>query len=207
MAIIQRTRVIWEGFPGAPGYTNLFSEVNSVEDHDPSVHAEEVRDYFQAIGNLFPLAISMYVSAELPYIDDVTGEMVGLGLLDSDLEIPLPGVAGRQQQYSAPSGAVVHWNTAAVREGRRVRGSTFLVPLSQVAYQNDGTLTPSTLTTLRAASTFYVETTDSVPVVWSRPREAITSGPNQRPARDGAAYEITAAEVPDMSAVLRSRRD
>ena len=204
---MQRTRVIWEGFPGAPGYTNLWARVTSVEDHDPEVHAEEVSNYFEAIGSLFPLAVSLRISAEMPYIDDVDGEMVGLGLLDEDLTIPLPGTTGRQQEYSAPSGAVVHWNTLAVREGRRVRGSTFLVPLSRQAYEDDGTLTSQTLTMLRAASTFYVETTDSVPVVWSRPREAITSGPNQRPARPGASYEITAAEVPDMAAVLRSRRD
>jgi hypothetical protein len=102
--------------------------------------------------------------------------------------------------YSAASGGVVTWRTAGVRNGRRVRGRTFLVPLASAAYQSDGTIASAVLTSLNTNfATFLSDTNSAVLGVYARP--------TFKGATDGAWFTVTGFNVPDKVAVLRSRRD
>jgi hypothetical protein len=105
---------------------------------------------------------------------------------------------GGSGAYSAPSGAVLHWLTGTVRNGRRLRGRTFIVPLANSNYEANGTLAAGTITAIQNAGLALMDEATTRLVVYGRP------APN---AADGVAALVTGARVPDMAAVLRSRRD
>lgn len=191
---IYRITVRWSGFTGAPGYTNLhFGDLASGDGARDGW--ERSVAFFNEFNDLLPNDVSWLVEGEAAVLDEQTGQIVDYQTVS---ERPTPGSGGSPGGYSAASGAVITWNTAGVRNGRRVRGRTFLVPLGGGAYENDGTLSPSTISTLNsAAQELTGENFDSSFGVFSRPSNG----------GDGGFYEVTGFRVPDMSAVLRSRRD
>lgn len=191
---IHRITTVWTGFQGAPGYSNFFFTGDG-----SGGQAEESRNrvlaFWNAMNDLLPADVSILTEGEAAVIDEQTGQIDGYEMVVQD-----PGAGSGQDQlgYSAASGAVVTWTTAGVVNGRRVRGRTFLVPLGGGAYQNDGSLTGSAVSMLNdAAGEMVGDGFDSGFGIWSRPG---TSGA-------GSFWEVTGFRVPDMSAVLRSRRD
>lgn len=191
---IHRVTVNWTGFTGAPGYSNFFftgpgTGGAAVESRD------RVRGFFNAVRAILPTQVQFLVEGEVAVIDQATGEITGYVMAEPE---PVTGQGQMTGGYSAASGAVVTWNTAGVRNSRRVRGRTFVVPISGLAYQNDGTLLGTTITTLNTAATELVGTGfNSGFGVWARPVGG--SG--------GGFYEVNGFRVPDKAAVLRSRRD
>lgn len=191
---IYRVTVQWMGFQGAPGYSN-FHFTESVS--DPGVRAgwDRVRAFFNAVNGILPGEVEYRLDGEVAIIDETTGMITDYEVAEAS---PGTGHGGDISGYSAASGAVVTWNTAGVRNGRRVRGRTFLVPLGGMSYQSDGTLTSSAISTISdAAQEMVGEGFDSGFGIFSRP----TNG------SAGGFYEVNGFRVPDMSAVLRSRRD
>ena len=191
---IHRITTVWTGFQGAPGYSNFFFTGDG-----SGGQAEESRNrvlaFWNAMNDLLPSDVSILTEGEAAVVDEQTGQITGYELVAQD-----PGAGSGQSQlgYSAASGAVVTWTTAGVVNGRRVRGRTFLVPLGGGAYQSDGSLTGDTISTLNeAAGEMVGDAFDSGFGIWSRPG---TSGA-------GSFWEVTGFRVPDMAAVLRSRRD
>lgn len=95
----------------------------------------------------------------------------------------------------APAMACVTWRTSlASRSGR---GRTFLGPLSDGAYQADGTLNPDALEDIRAGAALVVDANNGALnpgalAIWSE--------------ADSVARDIVSATVNDVVAVLRSRR-
>lgn len=191
---IDRVTARWQGFPGAPGYSNFyFTPLPS----DTSVleARQKVRAFFDAFKAFLPNTVEIVVQNEVATIDQVTGSITGFRPPTD----PVPSVVGTSSTpYSGPSGAVVNWQTAGVRAGRRVRGRTFLVPLANAAYDTSGTLSSGALTAIRNGVTALTGTGfDSGLGVWARPGNGA----------GGGFYEVTGGQVPDLAAVLRSRRD
>lgn len=191
---IHRVSVLWTGFHGAPGYSNFFFSGDG-----SGGNAEEARDrvvaFFNGMNQLLPSDVNYNVEGEVAVLDEQTGAVTDYILVELD---PDGGFGTSSGGYSAASGAVVTWNTNGVRNGRRVRGRTFIVPLGGNTYEDNGTLLASTILDIQAAAQELVGVNfDSRFGVWSRPG---TSG-------GGAFYEVTGFRVPDMSAILRSRRD
>lgn len=191
---IHRVTTVWSGFPGAPGYSNFFF----TGDGSGGAAAESrsrVVGFFSEINDLLPSDVQFLVEGEVAVLDELTGSITGYIMAEPGA---VPGSGGLAGGYSAASGAVVTWNTAGVVNGRRVRGRTFVVPLGGAAYQSDGSLSASAIGTLQAGAEELVGTGfDSGFGVWSRPG---TSG-------GGSFWEVNGYRVPDMAAVLRSRRD
>lgn len=191
---IYRVTVQWTGFQGAPGYSN-FHFTEQVSDPGPRDGYDRVWDFLNEINSLFPTDVHYLAEGEVAILDETTGMITDYQTV---AENPTPGNGGATGGYSAASGAVVTWNTAGVRNGRRVRGRTFLVPLGGNAYQSDGTLTPDTISTINDGASLLVgEGFDSGFAIFSRPSNG----------QDGGVYPVTGFRVPDMAAVLRSRRD
>lgn len=201
---ILRVTVRWSGFAGAPGYSAfhfssdagfwdgglLGDEAQAAAD----TAADRVANAFDTVGSHIPSEVSLAVESEVEIIDAETGEI--LGMVDVDAEVPSQprGEGG----YSAVSGAVVNWRTNQYRAGRRIRGRTFIVPLAGGAYQSDGTLTSAPLNTLRTFASEMVGSAGGPEFgVWSRPRAGA----------GGVFAPVVSGNVPDMAAVLRSRRD
>lgn len=191
---IARVTATWSGFVGAPGYTNIFFDAFSPGDF---VDAEvaRVRGFFSSIRNRLPSPVTITVGQEVAILDEVSGEL--LGYSDAE-EAPSPVNGAVSSSYAAPVGAVVSWNTDTVNRGRRVRGRTFVVPLADAVYANDGSLTSAALSDIQDAAEFLLGDGEGPNlVVWSRPRDGA----------GGVAAPVTSYRVPDLAAVLRSRRD
>lgn len=195
---IYRVTARWTGFTGAPGYSAFhfasgFLDGGLLGD-EAELLANRVADAFEALAPSLPSNVRINIDPEVPIIDSDTGMIQSFNTIEPPSQISGDGTGG----YAGPTGAVVTWRTDDVRGGRRIRGRTFLVPLTSQRYENDGTLTISALNDLRAfADAMIGNALEGDFGVWSRPVGG--SG--------GVFASVTNATIPDMAAVLRTRRD
>lgn len=195
-----KVKVRWSGFIGSPGWSNFYfaGPDNSFETpEDAPIVADKVATFLNNIKLRFPGAVTWQIQSDVEAITPDTGTLNNV--FSAGARPAIVGGAGAAS-YSGASGAVITWRTAGVRNGRRVRGRTFLVPLATSGYADDGTLGPTTLQELQDSATqLATQTAGGVNLgVWSRP--------SAQGAEDGDFFPITAASVPDLAAVLRSRR-
>jgi hypothetical protein len=209
MAILKITAA-WSGFTGAPGYSNFYFKDFSVEGGNPveadaDAAGDRVETFFGAVAGLLPAAVKVTVSTEAAVIDEANGDI--LNFFSTGTRAAVSGTAAANG-YSAASGVVVTWRTGGVVAGRRVRGRTFLVPTATVAYDLDGTLQNSSITTLQNAANALISDTGTPDLgVWARPMAAHTNAKGELiPERDGSWHNVLTASIPDRVAVLRSRR-
>lgn len=201
---ILRIVAIWSGFFGAPGYSNFhfttdagFWDGGIIGDEAQIAAdsaAERIGSALTQLSTVLPSGVTIQTESEADVLNSDTGELIG------NIEVPgyMATGSGSGGGYSAASGGVINWRTNDYRFGRRIRGRTFIVPLSGSAYEDDGTLTSSALSTLRGfGSDIIAGGGDPEFGVWSRPRDG--SG--------GVFATAVSSQVPDMAAVLRSRRD
>lgn len=204
MASILRIKARWSGFNGAPGYTVMhFRDFGTGDGPGAALDrnaalaaANRVQAFFQAIANNLPQAVRINIEPEADLLEDSTGT-----LLNSFDVSGGSAVQGTEAfSYSAAVGAVINWRTSGVREGRRVRGRSFVVPLSSSAFAQDGSLNNVARSDIQDAADALVASSGTPDLgVYARP-----TGPG---ASDGAWFVATSASVPTMGAVLRSRRD
>lgn len=195
-----RVKINWTGFVGGPGYTNLY-----FDDPGESFPTQAEFDGVVAIVDTWldnwqasiPQAVNFLVDPTVELVHASSGEMYGFGSTSPDTARTGADVG----KYSAAAGAVCNWYTNGIRNGRRIRGRTFMVPLGSGAMDTSGTIDNTRLTTLRAATATFIDAaSNSYELgVWSRP-----SAPG---VEDGEWHPVTAFTIPDMTAVLTSRRD
>jgi len=149
------------------------------------------------IRNLIPGTISLQVMSDIEVIDTPTGNL--LSAFSTSADTIVGGSLPSSEKWAAPVGAVITWTTGVVRNSRRVRGRTFLVPISSSLFDVDGTLNPTNKSQIETVATGLRAATPDVPlVVYSRP-----SAPG---ATDGAMAEVSGHKIPDAAAILTSRR-
>jgi len=127
-------------------------------------------------------------------IDSASGHLVGAWSGGPGISLT---AASTDATWVSGVGARIVWNTGAVVNGRRVRGSTFMVPLKGLAYDSDGTIGSTFVSSLQAAATALVTAVPSL-TVWSRPPAGAPTG--------GGASPVTSAQMVDAVSWLRSRR-
>lgn len=203
MALL-RVKMRWTGFSGGPGYSIFhFNDFGSEEDGwnpalvDATNVAAKIDTFAQGILGVLPAGVTLQVMGDVEEINTATGELVDIHSVTAPPSRTPSHSAG---PYSAPVGAVITWRSARVHRGRRIRGRTFLVPLIGATFENDGTLTTTAIGTITTAAQALHGTVGSTGdlCIYARP-----SAPG---ASDGAAGIVTGFSVPDMGAVLRSRR-
>jgi len=204
MPQLYRVRTRWTGFSGAPGYTILhFRDFNSPDpgNGDGSVEGataavNRVQTFFGSIAQTLPNTVTVDVEREVDVIDDSDGSLVeSYGATEGG---PVQGTGGAT--YAAPVGAVVNWRTGAVRNGRRLRGRTFLVPLAGSNFNASGVLIPAVQTILQNAANALASTGGT-------PDLFVFGRPSSQAASDGISSVVTSATVPSLAAILSSRRD
>ncbi|HEV2818865.1 MAG TPA: hypothetical protein VGW40_16780 [Allosphingosinicella sp.] len=199
MVQLARIKVNWTGFIGAPGYSNLYWRDPGSGDMSQSVvnsAVTAVDTWLNAFQSSIPTAVNYVIDPAVDVIDDTTGNLVNL-FTASPAAARLGTGAGA---YSAASGAVVNWKTTGIRNGRKIRGRTFMVPYAGTALDVTGSLDNTKLTAVRTATQNMISAFGtSALVVWCRP-----TGPDES---DGVAATVTGFTIPDMAAILRSRRD
>lgn len=184
----------WSNFQGAPGYSTFYFAGGGGLITDSQQVTTRVVDAFAAIQNVLPLGVGVEVQDEVELVDSDTGMLTGYETVDGGDRMIGTGTG----TWSAASGAVVNWGTNDVRFGRRIRGRTFIVPIAGASYDSGGTLASGAITKLQAFGDALTGVDfDSEFGVWSRPRSGT----------GGVFASVTSYRIPDMAAVLRSRRD
>lgn len=197
---LLRGKIRWT-IPGAgTAWSVLHFDTNSGStpiqaDADEAI--AKMQTFATAVKAYLPNVVTLQVQNEVEEIVASSGDM--LGIYTGAAQSAQTGTAAAGAGWAAAAGAVITWSTAGVRNSRRVRGRTFLVPLSNEVWDVDGTLksVPSTGLT-NAATALRTAGTNVTLCVYARP-----TGPG---ATDGTTFDVTGSRVPDMSAILRSRR-
>jgi len=184
---IGRLRLAWTGFTGAPGVSTFYAM-------SPYNARAAVWTFADAIKSLLPPDVTLNVEESGDILDPVTG------IPSSTWSNPtsMAGVVGTASAapYAAPAGACINWLTGTVVGRHRLRGKTYIVPLAQSAYENDGTLSSTAFSLLTSAANALAADASET-VIWHRP----TGGSG------GVIGSVLGAVVTDKAAVLRSRRD
>lgn len=199
MAHLAKLTVLWTGFIGAPGFTNLYFRNATPGTIDQAVVNDaviKVDNFLTALQSRLPASVTVQTDATVEIIDDVNGQLQGFMQ-----GVPAAAKVGTGTgNYSAASGAVANWYTGTVRNGRRIRGRSFLVPLAGSALAVDGTIDNTQIVALRTAATaLHGATGASRFVVWGRPNNVALD--------NGVSAEVITSTVPDKAAILTSRRD
>jgi hypothetical protein len=185
MTEIYRLRSTWTGFVGSPGVSTMFFL-------DVATAVASVHTFWTVVAAKLPSDVHIQVENTGDILEDTTGELTGAWSAASVASIG----GAMSDPYSAPSGAVVDWLTETITAGHRLRGRTFVVPLGGPTYQADGSLAAATITLIQGAADDLIASQSASFVIWHRGTGS-----------DGSNGLVTAARVPDLAAVLRSRRD
>lgn len=196
MTVLFHVQAKWGGFPGAPGYTNLYYETTDPLSAGAQTAVDNVRTFFNAIKDFIPGSCNVLVQPLVETIDDSNGELQDSITVGTP---PLIVTGGSGATYAGPAGACITWKTAGIVSGRHVRGRTFIVPMSANQYQADGTIVDAALAILVTAATNLRTASGPVLQVWHRPTSST--------ATDGEAFPVTASSITDKAAYLSSRRD
>lgn len=191
MPDIERIEVTWTGNVTGDGISVFYAPAGT------TTAPAAIKAFFTTLAGWMPTGMAWDIPVTGDTIDDGTGELTGVwahaggGTVSSS-----GGTAARAQGV----GMRIKWFTGGIVHGRRVQGSTFIVPLMTTAYETDGTLTSAVTGNAVSALNTLISATDTV--IWSRP----FSGSTGNPARAGSSHTVIAGTVPDKVSWLRSRR-
>lgn len=191
MTTIARMRFGFSGPPVVgPGVATFYSSNLA-----PGAFATAVGSFFAACSGLFPTGLQITEPAGGELIEDSDGSLQGVWSRTPAAPITGGGGAGA---FAAGVGLRVVWLTNGVRNNRRVRGSTFMVPCMASTYQSDGSIADSNIALVRTAALVLTAADSGSMRIWSRPSSAGAS--------DGSSSAVYSAQVPDKVTWLRSRR-
>jgi len=185
MADLRVVKVIWNGATGLPGLSVFYSA-------DPDDATASLGTWFTAIKGLFPTGMSWQIPSSGDKVDVATGQLTGGWTGGTAASIACNG----STTYAAGTGAFIRWGTGLIVGGRRLKGRTFLCPLTANQYDTDGTLLSASVTTINTATSTLVATNKLV--VWHRPSSVA--------AANGVASTTTSGAVADLTSSLKTRR-
>jgi hypothetical protein len=172
---------------GAPNACNVFYTIAGTG----AAMSNRLQVFYTAIrGKLLSLQTITIVNSG-DTVDVATGAITGSWVGGTDLTVS--GLTS--SAYASGVGACVIWNTGVPVGRRRLRGKTFLVPLT-AAFDVDGTIDATSLNTLVTASNTLATSSGSTFVVWHRPVNNL----------GGQAFPVVSATIKDTPAILTSRR-
>lgn len=154
--------------------------------------AAAVRTFFSTCKDAIKSGVTWSFPSGDVILDSSTGAVTGVWTGGALANVTSNGNAA----FASGVGMRVVWETAGHTNNRRVRGSTYLVPLDINGYQTDGSITDATVTTVTTAANGLRTVVGSTPCIWHRP----VDGAN------GVSHPVTAVTVPDKVTWLRSRR-
>lgn len=197
MVNLNRVRVTWAGLAGGPGVSTHFFDTSAT----PPL--AQIRAAYAGLSNLIPNQVTIQVQNAGDQIDAATGKIVG----DWAGTAVAAVTSASSGSFSPACGAVVDWRSSVIVNNRRLRGRTFIVPLLSVAFSTAGQLTPAALTTLQTFATGLMPGTGPAMQLWARPVAATKGNPTPKAPRPGSSSIVVSNSIPNMTAILRSRRD
>lgn len=204
MGSIQRQRVVWTGFTGSPGLSTFYFA-------DAATAQAALHAFMASVALVLPSIVRLQIEPGGDVIDETTGALTGIWAGSAQAVIPGNPAGGA---YAAPVGALIRWETLAIRSGSRLRGRTYLVPAASSVFDTNGTMESGALATLVTAAGDFIGSVTPNLVVWQRPRGAQVAYVDGRgiphkavSGRGGSSAPVILSSVPDEAVVLRSRRD
>lgn len=187
---LNRLVLAWNG-PQVVGGGVTVLHFEGAEGAVPDVAA--IKSAVTALAAVIPAGVTITVPASGDVIEDTTGTLLDVWAGSGGGTVAGSGPSNT----AAGAGACIGWLTGGIVNGRRLRGRTFIVPLTTAAYDLDGTITSSSL---GVVSTFAnaVQASGGL-AVWHRPTTATST--------DGTSYGVISNRVRDKVAFLSSRRD
>lgn len=203
MPLLDRIRMEWSGARGTPGVSTFYAISGAAVITD-------LNGALTVLAPYIPAGVQIQMIETGDTIDVVTGEIRATW---SGVR-PIPTAGGGPAAYSGPAGGMVDWRSPVYISGRRLRGRTFLVPLSTNAYSDQGGMAIGLFDALNSALASLLSAHPGELHIYQRPRPASPSWTDVRgrthpaiAARVGGSAPITAASMSTESVVLRSRRD
>jgi len=148
--------------------------------------------FFNAVKGLIPSVTSINVPTSGDTVDENTGTLASGWSAGTGGTVVCTGAGN----YFAGVGAYINWGTTTIVAGRRLRGRTFICPMTVNQSDTNGTLLAAAVTTLQTAGNTLAGTGHLS--VWHRP-----SAPGMA---DGTSGAVSSALVPDQVTSLRTRR-
>lgn len=204
MTVMYKATLVWTGFSGAPGYTNFYATTTDPLQAGLDAFMLGLSTYRNTFRNLISNTITLDFNTDVELIEDIDGELVNIM---SSTTPPTAVAGGQAAGHTGVSGVVVNWLTTGAVFGRRRQGRTFFVPIAQNLIDPDGTVNSTNLTAQRTAATNYAAGGAYHPCVWVRPKYDRTVPTAPVLVHAGQAVPMAGARIPDLAAVLRSRRD
>jgi len=187
MTTLVRVRVALGGTAvTGPGVSTFYSAGAA------SVIQPALKAFYTSLLSAFPIGLTITVPTAGETIDDNTGAINGAWAAGSGGTLTGAGAGN----YPAGVGARIVWETAGITGGRRVRGSTYLVPLAGGSYDADGSIIAAGIVSFDAAASTLVTALGGEMVILSR----VTS------SHSGTSHAVTSSRTPDKVSWLRSRR-
>lgn len=187
MANLARVRVQWSGTAVVgPGVSTFYF------DEGASGFTDDLADLFTVFGSYVPTGVAWSCDSSGDLIDVATGEITGTWTDPSGFVL----TAGGSGTFAQGVGARIVWPTNGIRNGRRVKGSTFVCPLGTGVFDASGDLSTAIQTALYGAAAALVSARGTTMKIYSRPL----------PGNPGAASTVVAAQVPSAVSWLRTRR-
>lgn len=185
MASIRRVRTVHTGVAGSPYYTNMYFLDGP---NGPQDYIDVVTGFWSNLEPDLTEEMIGVVEAEVPTIDEVTGNILSI---ESGVAVNVQGTSPGDLLPPTVQG-LARWTTGQYRNGRQVRGRTF-IPGLHVDTSEFGRPSVAFRGRLQVSIDYLVGLTAIQHVVWSKTNGValITSG--------GSAWAEFAS--------LRSRRD
>jgi Rieske Fe-S protein len=206
MANIGKIATAWAGTSGGPGITQMYVEdigSAALTQSQAQTAVNAMRTFWNALITLLPDELVLTVQPVVDQYDPQEGTLQGtITAATAPASVGGTSTAG----YSMAAGFKVNLQTNNIRNGRRVRGSIFVVPASSSAYSNVGTIASATRTTINSAAATMLSTIVTANmniIVWGRPLRDDQGAL----LRNGTVNYVQSLETNEKSAILRGRRD
>ena len=188
MALMQRFNVEWSGSPVVGPGLSTFWFTDGVDAED----IQDVKLFFEQIKGFFPPGLTISYPQVGDVIESTTGKLASTWSVGAPTS---PTSGGGSANYAKGVGVRVGWQTADVHNGHKVRGSTFIVPISSEFYTAQGLVGDQNLAVLSNAASLLRQTTNIG--IYSRPTKK---------GAPGAWSKIVGSYVKSEISWLRSRR-
>lgn len=185
---INKIRAIWNNWPGAPGYTTVYSA------SPPTPTLTALRGLFDALKANLPPNVTVSFPNSGDIVDEITGTVTG-GWSATAVTTVTSTAAGTTT-YAGNAGACISWRTNNIVHGRRPIGRSYIVPLISPSFDSSGSLSTAFLGVIQGAADAAIAAAGTGFVIWSRPSAG----------RPGTTSIVTNATIADVSASLKSRR-
>lgn len=191
--MVYQYRAFWTIPNAGPSVSTFHGVANTPS--TAQLFADNIREFFDGLASKLPDEVSVTFDTEVIELDTALGTLVGVQAVTAPLTVDGTGTG----VWAAGVGARVVWGTSNIVGGRRVRGSTFLVPLAANQYDTSGQILSASIAGITATAELLLSDNlaAGTPLqVYSRPI----------PGRPGTTSVVEAASVPSVVATLRGRK-